>query len=314
MHSRHKQSRNDTIQPLFSLVLAQIILKKLVIFGVGLIGGSLALALKKQADAPVCIGIGRNQANLEQALALNIIDEIGTDIPSALKNADMVLIAAPVAQTKNILHSIQPHLSSNTVVTDAGSTKTDVLAMAQEVLGAQANQFVGGHPIAGAEKSGATAAMADLYIDKNVVLTPTAETDSDALRKVRDLWQLCGAKVIEMPAERHDGIFATVSHLPHLLAFALVEDIASRDNADELFQFAASGFRDFTRIAGSSPEMWRDISFANKTALLKEITSYEKALAKLKQTLAEEDSAALQALFERASKARNDWAKDKKYI
>ncbi len=287
-------------------------MKKLVIFGVGLIGGSLALALKKQANAPLCIGVGRNQANLEQALTLNIIDEIGNDIPSALKDADMVLIAAPVAQTKRILSSIQPHLSTNTVVTDAGSTKTDVIAMAEEVLGAQANQFVGGHPIAGAEKSGAAAAMADLYVDKNVVLTPTDNTNTEALTKVRELWQSCGAKVIEMAAERHDGIFATVSHLPHLLAFALVEDIASRDNADELFQFAASGFRDFTRIAGSSPEMWRDISFANKTALLSEITTYEQALAKLKQTLAKEDSDALQALFERASKARNEWAQQKK--
>jgi prephenate dehydrogenase len=289
-------------------------LKKLVIFGVGLIGGSFALALKKQANAPLCIGIGRNQANLEQALALHIIDEIGSDIRSAIANADTVLIAAPVAQTKRILSSIQPYLSKSTIITDAGSTKTDVLAMAEEVLGAQANQFVGGHPIAGAEKSGATAAMADLYVNKNVVLTPTSNTNAEALTKVRHLWESCGAKVIEMPAEQHDGIFATVSHLPHILAFALVEDIASRDNADELFQFAASGFRDFTRIAGSSPEMWRDISFANKAALLKEITSYEKALAKLKQTLAKEDSAALQALFERASKARNEWAKQKKYI
>lgn len=287
-------------------------MKKLVIFGVGLIGGSLALALKKQANAPLCIGVGRNQANLEQALTLNIIDEIGNDIPSALKDADMVLIAAPVAQTKRILSSIKPHLNINTIITDAGSTKTDVIAMAEEVLGAQANQFVGGHPIAGAEKSGAAAAMADLFVDKNVVLTPTDNTNIEALTKVRELWQSCGAKVIEMPAERHDGIFATVSHLPHILAFALVEDIASRNNADELFQFAASGFRDFTRIAGSSPEMWRDISFANKTALLSEITTYEQALAKLKQTLANEDSAALQALFERASKARNEWAQQKK--
>ncbi|HSR02390.1 MAG TPA: prephenate dehydrogenase/arogenate dehydrogenase family protein [Methylophilaceae bacterium] len=289
-------------------------MKKLVIFGVGLIGGSLALALKKHAYAPHCIGVGRNRQNLKQGLELNIIDEIGTDIASALENAEMVFIAAPVAQTKNILSSIQPHLNPNTIITDAGSTKTDVLAMAKEVLGQQANQFVGGHPIAGAENSGASAAMADLFVDKHVVLTPTAETNSDALTKVRHLWESCGAKVIEMPAEKHDSIFATVSHLPHLLAFALVEDIASRDNADELFQFAASGFRDFTRIAGSSPEMWRDISFANRAALLKEITSYEKALAKLKQKLAEEDSAALQALFERASKARNDWAKRKKYI
>ncbi len=287
-------------------------MKKLVIFGVGLIGGSVALALKKQANAPLCVGVGRNQATLDQALALDIIDEATTDIAAALDDADMVLIAAPVAQTKSILHSIQPHLDSKTIVTDAGSTKSDVMAIAKSVLGAQAKQFVGGHPIAGAEKSGPSAAMADLYMGKNVVLTPSTENEKAAINQVRQLWLDCGANVIEMPAAQHDGIFATVSHLPHLLAFALVEDIASRDNADELFQFAASGFRDFTRIAGSSPEMWRDISFANRTALLDEINTYEQALAKLKQTLAAEDSDGLQALFERASKARNDWAANKK--
>lgn len=287
-------------------------LKKLVIFGVGLIGGSVALALKKQTNAPLCVGVGRNQASLDQALALHIIDEATTEIAAALRDADMVLIAAPVAQTKNILQSIQPHLNKHTIITDAGSTKTDVLAIAKDVLGAQASQFIGGHPIAGAEKSGPTAAMADLYIGKNVVLTPTADNSQESVNLVRQLWQTCGANVLEMPAEKHDGIFATVSHLPHLLAFALVEDIASRDNADELFQFAASGFRDFTRIAGSSPEMWRDISFANKSALLDEITRYEQALSTLKQSLANDDANALQAAFERASDARNQWAKDKK--
>lgn len=287
-------------------------MKKLVIFGVGLIGGSVALALKKQANAPLCVGVGRNQASLDQALALHIIDEATTDIATALNDADMVLIAAPVAQTERILKSIQPHLNNKTIVTDAGSTKTDVLAIAKTVLGGQAKQFVGGHPIAGAEKSGPTAAMDDLYIGKNVVLTPSAENEPTAINQVRQLWLDCGANVVEMSAEKHDGIFATVSHLPHVLAFALVEDMASRNNADELFQFAASGFRDFTRIAGSSPEMWRDISFANRTALLNEINTYELALAKLKQTLAAEDSEGLQALFERASKARNDWAANKK--
>lgn len=286
-------------------------MKKFVIFGVGLIGGSVALALKKRANAPVCLGVGRHQTSLDQALALHIIDAATTDIAMALNDADMVLIAAPVAQTNTILTSIKPHLSSKTIVTDAGSTKTDVLAIAKTVLGDQACQFIGGHPIAGAEKSGPSAAMDDLYIGKNVVLTPTAENKPDDVQKVRQLWLDCGAKVVEMTAEKHDGIFATVSHLPHLLAFALVEDMVARDNAAELFQFAASGFRDFTRIAGSSPEMWRDISFANKTALLNEITAYEHALSKLKQTLIAQDSDGLQTIFERASKARNDWANKK---
>ncbi|MEE9331345.1 MAG: prephenate dehydrogenase/arogenate dehydrogenase family protein [Methylophilaceae bacterium] len=287
-------------------------MKKLVIFGVGLIGASVALALKKQANAPLCVGIGRNRQNLNQALALNIIDAVSENISEALVDADIVLIAAPVAQTQSILQSIKPHLKPNTIITDTGSTKTNVLMMAQEILGTQINQFIGGHPIAGAEKSGATAAIADLYVNKNVVLTPSADSDTDAMDKVRRLWMNCGANVIQMNAEKHDRIFATVSHLPHLLAFALVEDMAARDNAEELFNFAASGFRDFTRIAGSSPEMWRDISRANKPALLAEITAYEQALAKMKQALENDNAAELEALFERASKARNQWATDKK--
>lgn len=287
-------------------------MKKLVIFGVGLIGGSVALALKKQANAPLCIGVGRNRDNLDQAMSLGVLDTIADDVRTALIDADMIFIATPVAQTKAILQSIKPHLKLNTTITDAGSTKADVLAVAEEVLGEQTNQFVGGHPIAGAEKSGAAAAMADLYIGKNVVLTPSTNINTAAVNKVRQLWQSCGANVIEMPAENHDRIFATVSHLPHLLAFALVDDIASRDNADELFQFAASGFRDFTRIAGSHPEMWRDISLANKPALLAEITAYEEALGKLKQTLANDNATELEALFKRASHARNQWANGNK--
>jgi prephenate dehydrogenase len=192
-----------------------------------------------------------------------------------------------------------------------------VLACAKEILGAQFSQFVGGHPIAGAEKSGVSAAKADLFMGKNVVLTPISEnnnglhTNRDAVASVAELWKKCGAQVSEMTAENHDGIFAAVSHLPHLLAFALVDEIASRPNAEQLFSFAASGFRDFTRIAGSSPEMWRDISLANRSALLSELTAYQDELSQLKQFLTNKDDAGLQALFERASVARNNWAKER---
>ena len=293
-------------------------MKKIVIFGVGLIGGSFALALKK-ANAHHIIGVGRSQESLKEALALGVIDAyvdtfsdaLQTNIHAALEGADLVLIAAPVAQTARILQSIKPHLSSNTIITDAGSTKSDVLACAKEVLGKQFNQFVGGHPIAGAEKSGVNAAMIDLYVGKNVVLTPALETNRDAVASVAEFWRTCGANVSEMPAQTHDGIFAAVSHLPHLLAFALVDDIASRPNAQQLFSFAASGFRDFTRIAGSHPEMWRDISLANKTALLNELEAYQNELSQLKQLLTNEDGAGLQALFDRASTARNAWAKNR---
>ena len=288
----------------------------------GLIGGSVALALKKVHFVSHIVGVGRNQLGLEKALQIGVIDSIcdmqkanvhnNSSLVKSIADADMILIAAPVAQTKSILQSIQPHLQLQTVITDVGSTKSDVLACAREILGVQFNQFVGGHPIAGAEKSGVAAATADLFIGKNVVLTPTAETNKHALDSVMQFWQACGANVSEMTAENHDAIFAAVSHLPHLLAFALVDEIAKRPNAKELFSFAASGFRDFTRIAGSHPEMWRDISLANKTALLSELSAYQLELNTLKILLENEDGQGLRALFERASVARNNWANEKK--
>lgn len=287
-------------------------MKKLVIFGVGLIGGSVALALKQASSNLHITGIGRTAESLHEALNLGVIDSAETHIKTAVQDADYILIAAPVAQTTDILKSIQPHLNKQTVITDAGSTKSDVLAAAKATLGEQFNQFVGGHPIAGAEKSGVSAAKADLFFGKNIVLTPTAETNQDAIKAVTAIWQACGAKVSEMSAENHDGIFAAVSHLPHLLAFALVDDIAARPNAAQLFSFAASGFRDFTRIAGSHPEMWRDISLANKTALLNELSAYQLALNQLQELLKNADGAGLQALFERASTARNNWANQQK--
>jgi prephenate dehydrogenase len=287
-------------------------LKKLVIFGVGLIGGSVALALKKAKTPVTIVGVGRSDESLQTAIDLGVIDIAASDVAAAVKDADIILIAAPVAQTPAILNAIKPHLSASTVITDAGSTKGDVLQCAKDILGHQFKQFVAGHPIAGAEKSGVSAATADLYMNKNVVLTPTAETAAEAIALVKTLWQACGASVSEMTAATHDGIFAAVSHLPHLLAFALVDDIASRPNAEQLFGFAASGFRDFTRIAGSHPEMWRDISLANRTALLNELDAYQQELSKLQQLLKAEDGAGLEALFERASVARNNWGESRK--
>ena len=292
-------------------------MNKIVIFGVGLIGGSVALALKKAAAAPKIVGVGRNIENLKTAIDLGVIDEAESDIAKAVADADLVLIATPVAQTPKILEAIIPHLSAHTVVTDAGSTKSDIQAYVKNASKQVTNpqhflsQFVGGHPIAGAEKSGVTAAKADLFIGKNVVLTPTENTSSEAIKLVRELWQSAGANVSEMTAQAHDQIFAAVSHLPHLLAFALVSDLANRPNAKQLFDFAASGFRDFTRIAGSSPEMWRDISLANKTALLSELEAYQAEISALQHLLKNEDSQGLQTMFEHASQARQAWQKER---
>lgn len=287
-------------------------MKKIVIFGVGLIGGSLALALRARFADLQIIGVGRNADNLQDALNLCVIDAAETNISHALKNSELVVIATPVAQTPHILSAILPHLEAQTVVTDVGSTKSDVVAYAQEILGEKSAQFVPGHPIAGAEKSGVTAAKADLFIGKNIVLTPSTNCNEDAFQKVRTMWLVTGANVSKMTAAQHDSIFAAVSHLPHLLAFTLVDELASRNNAQQLFDFAASGFRDFTRIAGSNPEMWRDISLANRDALLIEIQAYQNALSKLQENLKNQDETNLHNMLERASEARNAWANSKK--
>ena len=282
-------------------------LNKIVIFGVGLIGGSFARALKQVGAVGTVVGMGRSPQSMARALELGIIDEIGSDLGPALDGADLVLIAAPVAQTGAILASIAPHLQPNTIVTDAGSTKSDVVAAARAALGEKVAQFVPGHPIAGRETNGPDAAIVDLYRGKKVVLTPLAENAADDVAKVAGAWRACGAILHTLSAEEHDKVFAAVSHLPHLLAFALVDDIANKPHAPLLFQYAASGFRDFTRIAGSSPEMWRDISLANQPALLHELDAYLAQLTTLRAHLAALDGAAIETVYASAQHARQQW-------
>jgi prephenate dehydrogenase len=285
------------------------VLKKIAIFGVGLIGGSFALALKKAGVVQHVVGFGRTPATLARARELGIIDAVSSSVADALSDADLVLLAAPVAQTEPILASIKPHLQAGTVVTDAGSTKTDVVAAARRALGEKIAQFVPGHPIAGREMNGPEAAIADLYVGKKVVLAPLPENAPDDLERVAHVWRQCGAIIHQLTPEKHDRVFAAVSHLPHLLAYALVDDIAKKPHADLLFQYAASGFRDFTRIAGSSPEMWRDISLANQTALLAELDSYLAQLGQLRNALAAGDGATLEAVYANAQHARQNWAR-----
>ncbi len=281
---------------------------KLVVCGVGLIGGSFALALRRAGAVERIVGIGRRREVLERACALGVIDEIAEGWADALDGADLVLLAAPVGQTDAILAAMAPHLRPGTVVTDAGSTKRDVVAALRSHLGGALADVVPAHPIAGAEKSGVEAAFAELYMGRKVVLTPLPESRSEAVQKVRDAWEACGANVVGMTPQEHDRVFAAVSHLPHLLAFGLVDDLAGRSNAPLLFSHAASGFRDFTRIAGSHPEMWRDICVANRVALLEELDAYLGELARLRMMLVEGDGDGLEAVFERARRARNAWA------
>lgn len=278
---------------------------RIVVFGVGLIGGSFALALKKAGVAQEIVGVGRRRETLERAKSLGIVDVIG-DV-TAVAGADLVLLAAPVAQIEALLGQIAPLLQPGTVVTDAGSTKTDVVQAARAALGDKINQFVPGHPIAGREQNGPEAALADLYQGKKVVLTALPENADTSVAKVAAAWEHCGAMIHRLTAEEHDAVFAAVSHLPHLLAYALVDDIAGRDNASLLFQYAASGFRDFTRIAGSSPEMWRDISLANRDALLAELDAYAAQITQLRTLLKAADGAGLEKMYSRAQAARQAW-------
>jgi prephenate dehydrogenase len=290
-------------------------LKKIVVCGVGLIGGSFALA-QKSADhgeslqglaGRRIVGIGRTQAPLEQALALGVIDEIATDWAMALKGADLVLLGMPVGQMPAVMAALVPYLEPQTVVTDGGSTKSDVVAAARAAFGDKIAQFVPGHPIAGAEKSGVAAAKADLYRDKRVVLTPLPENSPESVALVKSAWEACGADVSQLSAEDHDRVFAAVSHLPHLLAFALVHDLAQRENSDQLFGFAAGGFRDFTRIASSHPEMWRDICVANRGALITELDAYLAELMRTRVLLASADAGGLEQVFAVARDRRDAW-------
>ena len=282
-------------------------LKKLVVCGVGLIGGSFAQGLKAVGKVDEVVGMGRTRGPLDEALKLGVIDRIADGWPDALAGADLVLLATPVGQMEAVFTALAPHLRPGTVITDGGSTKSDVVAAARVGLGGKIGQFVPGHPIAGAEKSGVAAAKADLYVDKRVVLTALAENSAADVARVQAAWESCGARVSRLAPEEHDRVFAAVSHLPHLLAFALVHDFAQRPNSEQLFGFAAGGFRDFTRIASSHPEMWRDICVANRQALLQELDAYMMELMRTRVLLAGADAAGLETLFSTARARRDAW-------
>ena len=285
-------------------------LKKLLVVGVGLIGGSCALALKRAGAVREVVGVGRTRANLDTAVERGVVDRALTlDAPwgTEVRDADVVLVAAPVAQFPALFATIAANLGPRTCVTDAGSTKQDVVAAAREAFGASLPAFVPGHPIAGTEHSGAAAAFPSLFDNRGVVLTPLAQTAPDAVARVKGMWESCGARVSTLAPDRHDAIFAAVSHLPHVLAFTLVAELAARPDAATYFDNAAGGFRDFTRIAASSPEMWRDIALANRDALLTEIDGYADALAAARALIAAGDAGSIAELFEQASHARRAW-------
>jgi prephenate dehydrogenase len=284
-------------------------MKKLLIFGVGLIGGSVALKAREQKLFSEIVGVSRaGGTDLNYLVETNMLDYVSSNISKDISSADMILIATPVAQINSILKTIYPHLSETTVITDVGSTKLNVLNEAKLNLKDKYNQFIGSHPIAGSEKNGAKAAELDLFKNKNIIITKENLSSTDDQKKLASFWSSLGGIVSKMTAEDHDQIFSTVSHLPHLLAFNLVNLINKKKNKEVLLNFAASGFRDFSRIAASSPEMWRDICLANKESILQDLILFEKEINELKTFLELNDEDNLEKYLKNASTTRKNWS------
>jgi len=282
-------------------------IKQLTIIGVGLIGGSLARALKRADVVDEVVGAGRDMQHLQQALTLGVVDRIETDLALAVQGADIVVVATPVGAVETVFRSIAPSLSPDTILTDVGSTKISVVAAAQAAFGQLPENFVPGHPIAGTEKSGVEASFAELFEDHRVILTPTENSARQAITRVRAMWEQTGAEVVETGVEHHDDVLAATSHLPHLLAFSLVDTLAKLDAKQEVFEYAAGGFRDFTRIASSDPEVWRDICLHNRSALLKMLGCFEADLDKLRQAIADNDGDYLLQVFTHAKATRDQF-------
>ena len=284
-------------------------MKKLLIFGVGLIGGSVALKAREQKLFSEIVGVSRaGGTDLNYLVENNMLDYVSSNTSKDISSADMILIATPVAQINLILKTIYPHLSETTIITDVGSTKLNVLNEAKLNLKDKYNQFIGSHPIAGSEKNGAKAAELDLFKNKNIIITEEILSSTDDQKKLASFWSSLGGIVSKMTAEDHDQIFSTVSHLPHLLAFNLVNLINKKKNKEVLLNFAASGFRDFSRIAASSPEMWRDICLANKESILQDLILFEKEINELKSFLELNDEDNLEKYLKNASTTRKNWS------
>lgn len=279
--------------------------KRLALIGVGLIGGSWVLGLRQAGLVSTVVGCGRSAPNLNAALERGIIDEATTDPCEAVRSADVVVVAVPLGAMGPVLATVRDHLAPDAVITDVGSAKASVHRDAVEALGDRVVRFVPGHPIAGNEKSGAAAAFPELFQNRRVILTPEESTDAAAVERIASLWRAVGASVAFMSAAHHDDVLAATSHLPHMLAYSLVDTLSRWSDRDEVFAYAAGGFRDFTRIASSDPEMWRDICLSNRDALVVALDRYMADLADLREQVRAGDAAALESLFRHARDTRD---------
>ncbi len=282
-------------------------IQKLCIIGVGLMGGSLARALRQAGMVGEIVGCGRDAEHLAKAKALDVIDRYSTDVAEAISGADLIVVAVPMQAMETVFRAMQGYIDKQAVMTDVGSVKGSAVAAAKRVFGEVPENYIPGHPIAGTEKNGVEASFAELFQERRVIMTPLENSRVDAIDKVRAMWQACGAEVVTMGVEHHDEVLAATSHLPHMLAYALVDTLARMDDSQEIFSYAAGGFRDFTRIASSHPQMWHDICLANQAALKKVLHRFHDDLQLLIDAIDNGDSEYLKITFTRAKLARDTY-------
>jgi len=286
--------------------MTEFTIDRLAVVGVGLIGGSLALALKEAGAVGHVVGIGRGLANLETALQRGVVDSFTLDPVEGVQNADVIFLATPVQALGPVAREMMPHLKPGAILTDGGSVKRAVIDAIEPSLREDVH-FVPGHPIAGTENSGAEAAFATLYRDRRCILTPSDKTDREALDKITAMWQRVGSQVVIMEVEKHDRVLAAISHLPHMVAYALVNAVGAYDRYDEnILEYSAGGFRDFTRIASSDPTMWRDIALTNREALVEMMEQFETFFAELKADVAVGSAEQLFEFFRRSKQSRDE--------
>ena len=285
-------------------------INRLCVIGVGLIGGSLARDLKRLKLCQEVVGCSRSEANLRHAMSLGVIDRFDTDYASAVAAADMVVVAVPLGAMCTVFKRIAPGLANDAVVTDVGSAKRSVLQAAEQALGAVPQWLVPGHPIAGGEHSGVDAAVDGLFDNRRVIVTPHESTDQQAIERVQQMWRAVGAEVLTMDPEHHDEVLAATSHLPHMLAYALVDVLGQMQDRVEIFRYAAGGFRDFTRIASSDPQMWHDICLANRDALSSVLARFAEDLQALREAVDRGDGAFMKDVFQRAKTLRDRYIRE----
>ena len=280
-------------------------INKITIVGVGLIGGSLARALKEKNLAKTVFGYGRDRSRLDDAKKSNIIDDYSTQIEEAVNHADIIVIATPVGTFRNIFNEVKPLIANDVIISDVGSTKTNIVDIAKEILGDKSQCFVPAHPIAGKEKSGFEASDGNLYIGKKVIITPIEDNSSESIQVIESMWKNVGAEVDFMSPQSHDDLLGMTSHLPHMLAFSLVNYLVDQNPSASIY--AGGGFKDFSRIASGDAVMWRDICLQNKNKIITHLKGYQSTVEELIDAIDQEESDKLELLFATAKKTRDSW-------